>query len=135
MVKKRQSNRPFPRMAFSSCGDKLTKAQLSTISYVLELPKELQRFLLWRNGGTPLNRYFDWHQKDQGAQVGRVDSFFRFDARSQNSGKHSCDCVWAILKCRYWLPRWSIPMGFANNDDFLITFCNYDERAGQVWLK
>lgn len=49
--------------------------------------------------------------------------------------KESIDIPWAINKFRHWLPRWSAPLGFVDDDWFLVTFTVYDDRAGQVWLK
>jgi poly(3-hydroxybutyrate) depolymerase len=44
------------------------------------------------------------------------------------------DTIWAILRFRHWLPRWSIPIAFADEDSFLVTF-PWGDRQDQVWLK
>ena len=102
---------------------------------MLEMPDEYVRFLLWRNGGDPPKSGFRWTHPTEGAKTGYVDNFFGYDPKPIGSGPRHLDLVWAILKFRHWMPRWSIPVGFANHDDFLITFSNLDDRAGQVWIK
>jgi len=121
-------------MPFRHTGAKITTGQLSELAFLMNLPRELKRFLMWRNGGTPERRHFTWQHPDRGPESSRVDRFFGLDAGPFDARRNN-DMVWAILRFRDWLPRWSIPIAFVDEDSFLVTFPMGDGREDQIWLK
>lgn len=136
MAKPKQAKARFPAMPFSGTGAKLTTNQLSSVGYLLDLPPSCREFLSWRNGGVPQSNHFDWYPSPKRKKTSRIDSLFGIDCRqSIDALNRRLDIPWAILRFRHWLPRWSVPLGFIDDDWFLITFTIYDDRAGEIWLK
>ena len=133
MAKRKHKSVRLPRLNFRNALPKLTNKQMAQIGYILDLPNEYQRFLQWRNGGIPDHRYFNWDHPQQGSIQSRVERFFGIALGSFDIARPS-DTIWAILRFRHWLPRWSIPIAFVDEDSFLITFTE-GARLDQVWLK
>jgi hypothetical protein len=136
MAKTKQAKTRFPAIPFSGTGAKLTTGQLSRVEYLLDLPPTCVEYLLWRNGGVPQYHHFDWYPTAKRKKTSRIDSLFGIDCRqSIDAVNRRLDIPWAICRFRHWLPRWSVPLGFVDEDWFLITFTSYDDRAGEIWLK
>lgn len=136
MPKRKPAKPTFPDLPISFAGKKLTGDQLSAIRNVIDAPESCLAFLEWTNGGVPRICDFDWVDARQRNRTSRIERLFGFDCNNPpHSNRHELDITWAILKFRHWLPRWSIPLGFVDDDWFLITFSVYDKREGQVWLK
>lgn len=123
----------LPRLAFRDQGQPLSQKQLSHAAFVLDLPEGYQKFLLWKNGGVPERQSFTWNHPQDGETTSYLNQLFGLDVGPFDNAR-DLDCIWAILKFRHWLPRWSIPIGFVDEDHFLVTFITGD-LADQVWLK
>lgn len=136
MAKRKTAKPNFPDIPIAYAGVELTSEQLSSVQDLLDAPKSCLDFLAWTNGGIPRTPYFDWTNSRGRRRTSRIDQLFGFDCKcSPASIDQELDITWAILKFRHWLPRWSIPLGFVDDDWFLITFNVFDHREGQVWLK
>jgi hypothetical protein len=136
MAAKKQPPMKFPPLTFSGTGAVLTQKQLSRVGGILDLPQSCLDYLAWRNGGVPSTGHFDWNVSSKRKRTSRIDSLFGVDCRLPvDKPERRLDIFWAITRFRHWLPRWSVPLGFVDDDWFLITFTTYDERAGQIWLK
>lgn len=133
MAKRTIGKARLPRIPFRFGGPKPTARQLSEFRFLLDLPEEYLRFLKWRIGGTPALTYFTWTHPADGSIISRVDQFFGFDPGGVDA-RRSTDTIWAILRFRHWLPRWSIPVAFVDEHSFLVTFPRGD-REDQAWLK
>lgn len=133
MPKRKRKLLQFPRITFEAVGPKLTARQISPVAHMLELPPGYERFLLWRNGGRPRKCYFDWTHPRDGIVTSRLDRLVELNPGA--CGTSGMDCINCILRFRHWLPRWSIPIGWAEEDWFLLTFHWDDPRTDEVWLK
>jgi hypothetical protein len=127
----------YPNIPFVHAGKPLSTSQQSQVEKLLELPSSCSSFLAWHNGGVPKLNHFDWTTSRRAKRTSRIDSLFGIDcSHAIHQRNRRLDLIWAILRFRHWLPKWSIPLGFVDDDWFLITFTTYDDnRVGQVWLK
>src|SRR5687767_2954132 len=114
MAKRQTKSVPLPRMAFSRAGPKLLTRQLNEFSHLLDLPPEYQRFLRWRNGGTPALQYFTWTSRESGSDPVRIDRFLGFDSRSFEASRDQ-DTIWSILRFRHWFPKSAIPIAVVDD--------------------
>lgn len=124
------------KVAFSECGKPLSSAELSAVEDLVspfKLPKDYRRFLLDYNGGTPDPAEFNWQHRTEGKQCGRVDELFGIDLAPFNK-KRRLDCIQAALIHRDDLPRFSVPIGYADGHNILVVF-THGPREGEVWVK
>lgn len=100
----------------------------------IRLPDEFRRFLLKHNGGAPSLRVFHWEHPENGDHEAHVDDLLGIDPRPLDDRSRRADCVSVTLGRRDVLPRYCIPIGFADRDDVLLLFTS-GSREGQVWIK
>lgn len=135
MPKRKRTLLPFPRVKFEAVGPKLSASQISGVASTMELPPGYERFLLWRNGGQPRKCFFDWKHPRDGNVTSQLNRFLELNPGPRGASRLGMDCIDCILRFRHWLPRWSIPIGWVDEDWFLLTFHWNDPRNDEVWLK
>lgn len=96
-------------------------------SYPVDLTDGLYDFLSWQNGGVPVKPCFRMDCPEVGETVGIVEQLYGVGTRDE-------DIAEAILRYRDDLPRWSVPIGRADDESFLLTFA-YGDRLGEVWYR
>jgi hypothetical protein len=111
MTRKPTKKQPWPRAEFHWTGPKLKATDLKKLGFAIS--RQYAEFLLWRNGGTPINRGFAIGKKQY-----RIDHFLGIGT--------DWDLVPHLLRFRNELPRWSVPIAEVDNDlgdlAFLLVF-------------
>lgn len=127
--------RRAPRIKFGDTGPALRGTQLSTMEFLLcdRLPEDYRSFLRRHNGGIPVPSYFIWRAPTEEKRCSRVDRLFGLDPRPLHDPHRSGDCIWVTLKYGGLLPRWSVPIGFVDDENVLLIYVG-GPREGQIWL-
>lgn len=98
------------------------------------LPEAYRAFLRKHNGGVPDPNAFRWLHPSDGERRSHVDRLLGLDPRPLDDPRRNVDAVHVALKFRGFLPAYSLPVGFVDRDDLLVTF-EHGPRLGQVWIK
>jgi hypothetical protein len=133
MAKSKRKIARLPRIEFSFGCPPITQSELRPIADRLNLPPEYRRTIKWENGGYPKPAYFDWTHPRDGKRTSRIYSIFGI-----NAGPHDerfSDCVSCIMQFRMYMPRWAIPVGWVDEDSWLITYPTTHEFEDQIWYK
>lgn len=132
MAKKKRKS-VWPKMNFLRTGPKLRTADLH--AYQMHRTEDLDRFLLWRNGGVPQDDSFRMTYLDEDV-VARVEYFNGMDVAGDDSVE---DLITTIVNTWHELPRGCVPIGHVEipGSEFdapnLITFV-YGERMGKIFF-
>ena len=124
------------KVSFSDVGKPLSKVQLAAVEDLLspfKLPKDYRQFLLDYNGGTPDPADFYWQHPSEGKRPARVDELLGI-VLAPFDEKRRIDCIYAAMTLRDDLPRFSVPIGYADRDNILLLFTQ-GPREGEVWIK
>jgi hypothetical protein len=124
------------KLKFHDVGPKLSQSKFNCVAFNLgmwNIPEDYKRFLLKYNGCRTEPNIFKWRYPPEGKTSSELNRLFGilpggFDC------DHGVDCIAMLLRCRDDLPRFSLPIGFVDDESLLLLFVA-GPRHGQVWIK